>query len=245
MTARLLVLLKVSCMKHYEIASIVLGIRAFGDFLILVYIINSKPLWFLLNSMQARTYPSSFQSEPFPKATAKPRARLTENDVINIFSCKQSSMQATTVANMYGMSEKAIRDIWTARTWARETWHLEPSRTLVLKQAGRPRGSTDSRPRQKKQLMHLFKEVSIKQAQAGDQPFADHCEPTTISAANIYYFQAPKIDQQCDSGDTEGSCLQSLDEQLDGWDSGVCVPDNSDPFEDDWARAQSSLPSLI
>ena len=40
MTARLLVLLKVSCMKHYEIASTVLGIRAFGDFLILVYILN-------------------------------------------------------------------------------------------------------------------------------------------------------------------------------------------------------------
>ena len=44
MTARLLVLLKVSCMKHYEIASIVLGFRAFGDFLILVYILNSKVL---------------------------------------------------------------------------------------------------------------------------------------------------------------------------------------------------------
>ena len=202
--------------------------------------LNNKFEAFVANTtMQpARTDASSFQSEPFPKATARPRARLTVNDVINIFSCKQSSMQATTVANMYGMSEKAIRDIWTARTWARETWHLEPSRTLVLKQAGRPRGSTDSRPRQKKQL---FKEVSIKQAQASDQPFADHCEPTTISAANIYFLQAPKIDQQCDGGDTEGSCLQSLDEQLDGWDSGVCVPDNSDPFEDDWARAQSSF----
>ena len=202
--------------------------------------LNNKFEAFVANTtMQpARTDASSFQSEPFPKATARPRARLTVNDVINIFSCKQSSMQATTVANMYGMSEKAIRDIWTARTWARETWHLEPSRTLVLKQAGRPRGSTDSRPRQKKQL---FKEVSIKQAQASDQPFADECRPAITSAANIYYFQAPKIDQQCDSGDTEGSCLQSLDEQLDGWDSGVCVPDNSDPFEDDWARAQSSF----
>ena len=128
MTARRLVLLKVSCMKHYEIASIVLGIRAFGDFLILVYILNSKPLWFLLNSMQARTYPSSFQSEPFPKATARPRARLTVNDVINIFSCKQSSFPATRVANIYGVSEKANR---------------------------RPRGSTDSRPRRKKRSIPL------------------------------------------------------------------------------------------
>ena len=68
--------------------------------------------------MQARTNASSFQSERFPKSTTKSRARLTLSDVINIFSCKQSSIQATTVANMYGVSEKAIRDIWTARTWA-------------------------------------------------------------------------------------------------------------------------------
>ena len=230
-------------MKHHDIVTIVNGLAD------LVSTINSKPSLWPLHSMQAaRTNASSFQSELFPEATAKPRARLTVNDVLNIFRCKQSSMQATTVANMYGMSEKAIRDIWTARTWARETWHLEPSRTLVLKQAGRPRGSTDSRPRQKKQLMHkkrLSKEMSKRQAQAGDQPFADECRPANTSAANIYFFQAPKIDQQCDSGDTEGSCLQSLDEQLDGWDSGVCAPDNSDPFEDDWARAQSSLPRTI
>ena len=215
-------------MKHHDIVTIVNGLAD------LVSTINSKPSLWPLHSMQAaRTNASSFQSELFPEATAKPRARLTVNDVLNIFRCKQSRMQATTVANMYGMSEKAIRDIWTARTWARETWHLEPSRTLVLKQAGRPRGSTDSRPRQKKQL---FKELPKRHAQAGDQPFADHCGPTAISAANIYFFQAPKVDQQCDGGD-----MQSLDEQLDGWDSGVCVPDNSDPFEDDWARAQSSF----
>ena len=198
--------------------------------------------------MQARTQAPSFQIECSPRSTTKPRARLTVSDVIDIFTLKQSTIQATRVANMYGVSEKAIRDIWTARTWARETWHLEPTRTLVLKQAGRPRGSTDSRPRQKKRSIHLRKELPI--IQAYNPPSADQCWPSTdtvLSVLNmpVCFPQAPAIDQQDSGGDTEGSWLQSLDEQLDGWDSGVCVPDNSDPFKEDWAMAQSSLRSSI
>ena len=192
--------------------------------------------------MQARTNASSFQSDRFPKSTTKPRTRLTVSDVINIFRCKQSSIQATTVANMYGVSEKAIRDIWTARTWARETWHLEPSRTLVLKQVGRPRGSKDSRPRQKTSTL-FRKELTV--IQAYNPPSAGQCRPSadtdlSVLDIRICFSQSPTIDQQDDNGDTVGS-LQSLDEQLGGWDSGVCVPDNSDPFEEDWEMAQSSL----
>ena len=198
--------------------------------------------------MQARTQAPSFQIECSPRSTTKSRARLTVSDVIDIFTLKQSTIQATRVANMYGVSEKAIRDIWTARTWARETWHLEPSRTLVLKQAGRPRGSKDSRPRQQKRSIHLRKELPI--IQAYNPPSADQCWPSTdtvLSVLNmpVCFPQAPAIDQQDSGGDTEGSWLQSLDEQLDGWDSGVCVPDNSDPFKEDWAMAQSSLRSSI
>ena len=198
--------------------------------------------------MQASTQASSFESERLPKSTTEPHALLTVSDVIDIFSRKQSTIQATRVANMYGVSEKAIRDIWTARTWARETWHLEPTRTLVLKQAGRPRGSTDSRPRQKKRSIHLRKELPI--IQAYNPPSADQCWPSTdtvLSVLNmpVCFPQAPAIDQQDSGGDTERSWLQSLDEQLDGWDSGVCVPNNSDPFKEDWAMAQSSLRSSI
>ena len=205
--------------------------------------VSSRP-----HSMQARTQAPSFQIERSPRSTTKPRARLTVSDVIDIFTLKQSTIQATRVANMYGVSEKAIRDIWTARTWARETWHLEPTRTLVLKQAGRPRGSTDSRPRQKKRSIHLRKELPI--IQAYNPPSADQCWPSTdtvLSVLNmpVCFPQAPAIDQQDSGGDTERSWLQSLDEQLDGWDSGVCVPNNSDPFKEDWAMAQSSLRSSI
>ena len=82
--------------------------------------------------------------------TRRCRTKLTGDDVIKIFELKQRSGQANKVASVFGVSEKAIRDIWTARTWAKETWHLEPSRALVIKQAGRPRGSKDSKPRKMK-----------------------------------------------------------------------------------------------
>ena len=87
------------------------------------------------------------QSRLFPKPAMKPRAKLAASDAIEIFSLRRSEVQATKLAHIYGISEKAIRDIWTARTWATETWHLEPSRELVLRQAGRPKGRTDSKPR--------------------------------------------------------------------------------------------------
>ncbi len=44
--------------------------------------------------------------------------------------------------SMY-ISEKAVQDIWKARTWSRETCHLEPTRTVELKQIGRPKGCKD------------------------------------------------------------------------------------------------------
>ena len=58
----------------------------------------------------------------------KPRAKLNATIAVEIFKQKKVSAQATKVARTYGVSEKAIRDIWTARTWAQETLHLEPSR---------------------------------------------------------------------------------------------------------------------
>ncbi len=48
------------------------------------------------------------------------------------------------------VSEKTVRDIWTGRTWSRETWHLDTSRNLQLKQLGRPKGCRDSQPRKQR-----------------------------------------------------------------------------------------------
>jgi hypothetical protein len=86
-----------------------------------------------------------------PTASAlKPRARLTEDQVIQIFKFKDGLLSSSKLATIYRVSEKTVRDIWTGRTWSRETCHLDPSRTFEPKQTGRPKGCRDSRPRNKR-----------------------------------------------------------------------------------------------
>ena len=72
---------------------------------------------------------------------------VTVSDAINIFKLKGPSSSAADVGRTYGASEKAIRDIWKGRTWARDTWHLDMSRAYHFKQVGRPIGSKDKKPR--------------------------------------------------------------------------------------------------
>ena len=77
----------------------------------------------------------------------KSRAKLTEADALDIFHCKTHLMSAACVSKKYGVSEKAVRDIWTGRTWSKETWHLDASRSRPLKKMGRPVGRQDTKPR--------------------------------------------------------------------------------------------------
>jgi hypothetical protein len=78
------------------------------------------------------------------------RARLTKYQAVSIFQSKSSAASAARMAVSYGVSEKAIRDIWKRRTWARETLHLDPSQSHQQKTVGRPKGSRDSKPRKTK-----------------------------------------------------------------------------------------------
>ncbi len=77
-------------------------------------------------------------------------AKLTREQAVGIFSVRGSAPSAAKIATCFGISEKAVRDIWKARTWSRETCHLEPTRTVELKQIGRPKGCKDRTPRKKR-----------------------------------------------------------------------------------------------
>ena len=81
---------------------------------------------------------------------AQPNARLTQDQAIDIFNMKSSALTAVKIAVSYGVSEKAVRDIWTGRTWSRETCHLDITRTVVPKKVGRPIGRRDQKPRKKR-----------------------------------------------------------------------------------------------
>ena len=77
------------------------------------------------------------------------RTKIAMADAIEIFKLKGPSSSATSVGKAYGVSEKAIRDIWKGRTWAKETWHLDMARPWHFKRMGRPTGSKDKNPRKK------------------------------------------------------------------------------------------------
>jgi hypothetical protein len=63
---------------------------------------------------------------------------------------KRSNLSATTVARLYGVNEKTVRDIWTGRTWSKTTMQLDASMVVEQKKMGRPQGSKDARPRKRK-----------------------------------------------------------------------------------------------
>ena len=83
----------------------------------------------------------------------KTRAILTTEQAIKIFSihlanhsssiAKNDKISATHVAIAFGVSDKAIRDIWKGRTWFHELIHLDPARAAQAahrqRAPGRPR----------------------------------------------------------------------------------------------------------
>ena len=91
--------------------------------------------------------PDEYQAVHRTHASRNPRAKLTEADALDIFKFKGHMITASSVSVKYRVSEKAVRDIWIGRTWSKETWHLDTSRSLPLKKMGRPIGRKDAKPR--------------------------------------------------------------------------------------------------
>ena len=77
---------------------------------------------------QSQTHQNSIQS-------CKTRAILTAEQAVEIFKIKLSNQTANrsqtlgacSVARAFGVSEKAVRDIWNGRTWLRETKRMTDS----------------------------------------------------------------------------------------------------------------------
>ena len=179
-------------------------------------------------------------------APIKPRAVLTKTEVIAIFQIK-GTQSATKVSRCFGVSEKAIRDIWSARTWAAETWHLDMSRPLNIKSSGRPLGCRDSKPRQHRQVSTRFRgTVSLADKKASRDPI-----PTTHPCFVGEQISACLGVNLCDwplhsspactvipPSDQKPRPVQSwsLDEQLFDWEHGL-VRHLPDPFEADWSES--------
>ena len=192
----------------------------------------------------------------------RPRAVLSKSEVIEIFNARLTLKSATKVAGLYRVSEKAIRDIWTGRTWAAETWHLDMSRPLKVKPSGRPLGSRDSKPRKQRQAPEhsrgSVKQLTARKASNISKSACGRDDTRVASeefSASIGYSLCDMLPQDCkavrpydqgikyhdpDSYGTAHSC--SLDEQLLYWEHVSLGEDHvPDPFEADWTQARVRL----
>jgi hypothetical protein len=183
----------------------------------------------------------------------KPRARLTQDQAVDVFTMRNSSSSAVIIANRYGVSEKAIRDIWKGRTWSMETGHLDTSRTVVLKKTGRPRGSTDQKPRKKRfaaKMPTSHRRSNIPKAvMASGADLLQEDRPNIILMFGKSY-KCKKISHvNLAQKDIEGFLSSDyrqepntstvgaqVDAQLFSWTETLWISSqNPDPFRDDWA----------
>ena len=163
---------------------------------------------------------------------AKPKAILTYDKVIDIFKLRPDSKLArgagsrasAAVAFDFGISEKTVRDIWRARTWHRETLHLDPCRPArAMALPGRPLGRKDSAPR-RRGPRRRGKTSKLTRRQVVSSP----ADETTMNNSDT-----SKTDRFCTSS------FSSAERQRLGMPPPLFF---DDPFHDDWphwSRADS------
>jgi hypothetical protein len=164
---------------------------------------------------------------------SRPRAILSEAQAIDIFKIKlaaNTSMRAcpspVQIAALFGVSEKTVRDIWKGRTWAKQTYRLDSTRQVPIKQrCCRPRGSKGSRPRADLKHCNLDLLPDVEQ---------DYFLDINITSTDDCTVTCSR--QQCHDGKTRLQVnADSLDYQLHEWTEGTSTPTELvDPFLLDW-----------
>ena len=184
--------------------------------------------------MKTRFPHTEFRFVSKMQTTVKPRAKLTQSDAVAIFRLKASAASATSVARLYGVSEKAIRDIWKARTWAHHTCNLDTTRSHQIKHEEQP-ASLQNMPRIKSSnskdgaVMSENDELKV-QFSLGD------CREAEASP-----FMPSKI-QSCSKDDFLSQKFgATLNDQLFFWEQDW-RPDPLwiDPFSTDWSFSSST-----
>jgi hypothetical protein len=161
--------------------------------------------------------------------TLRTRARLTKSQVICIFQQKDKSHSANMLANCYGVSEKAIRDIWKGRTWFRETSQVDAARSLQVKNESQRSGFTD-KDRGKKR--------TISRASLLKQQKCDSSKGTGEAQTK------PCIQPDTSVWPTFRNQRDSIDDLLYEWNYEMWVDADSqaaDPFLHDWRPTSSDL----
>ena len=177
-------------------------------------------------------------------STPKPRAILSEVQAIEIFQIRLAATATpfahprpspVQIASYYGVSEKTVRDIWKGRTWARETYHLDPARQLVMRnRGGRPRGSKDSKKRITSSRLSMG-QLGVMRPSFDQSSFLQ-TEITFIDDNSLISPRQP-INYGHTRQDQIVETIASVDHQLHEWAEWSSAPPGlEDPFRHDWAE---------
>jgi hypothetical protein len=177
------------------------------------------------------------------------RKRLSATAVIGIFIRKGGPCNASKVAKEYGISEKAVRDIWTGRTWKKETRLLDCSRLDVLQNFGRLKGRRSSQPKNSRNIQ-VKDDASVENIlDVTRQVEADElCNEPSMARQEMEDKEMTRMIPS--TGTTalffklEAAAIRSLDVQLHSWERQYkTAPDFYDPFHQDLNALQSMIQS--
>ena len=156
--------------------------------------------------------------QPSECKVMRSRARLSSQMVMDIFAMKFSAhpdtgkrLTATSLSKVYGVSEKAIRDIWIGRTWHKETAALErgiPRTSLKTKSPNRFKVTSLCPDRSSGATLTEFSEDRRYSMRPGDKSQETSSDTTSIwpmpfDAANMRHTpEFPTVCHQIGSGDT-------------------------------------------
>ena len=149
----------------------------------------------------------------------KHRGRLTGSEVQSIYLAKKPGNRATKIAGSFGVNEKTVRDIWSGRTWAKETLHL--------RQGDSERSGSLSGVIERKQAKGILT-IQLSTDLHSLHPDQNRDRRNEIKIENI---------GQCYGGleHLTDPDIISIDDQLWTWDEAIwCDLRSSDPFKFDW-----------
>ena len=185
----------------------------------------------------------------YDPSPSKRRTRLAAADVLMIFQAKTSCTPATAVGRAFGVNEKTVRDIWAGRTWAKETWQLDPSRCAspaltcqktcqnakptqqnrrINNQPQIPKSGGDSAHQYSSNFIGRVIDCSEEDWKCfligTSSHFAEPCAAGETDIAAVFE----------DLSETSDHPLMTLDEQLYRWEGAYYDMRSSDPFKNDW-----------
>ena len=168
----------------------------------------------------------------------KNRSKLSLDDVITIYRARPLSLSPSKLAIVYGVSEKAIRDIWSGRTWSKDTWHTDTSMGVQIEQPDRSKPSDHEATRTKRSSL-LCHKMRINGVLMGSVPPLRN---------NVHIDERKdRAAAELSNQHTPGQSFDAtaLDDLLLEWETRDLVgPFPEDPFHNDWVQSLTACKSI-